>query len=151
MSQPRNRRILDLVDKIASALSVIMFAVLLYDMYRTGTGQSLITSVVAYAALHAPILVKVVAITLIFALFSFRGYIPLGYGSLEIAVGILIILSTPDIAQPTIPAIIPLLTGAYVGVRGLDNIAKGLKKGGRPAKVFETLFNQPPKEQKKGA
>ncbi|TAU47274.1 hypothetical protein ELI44_04160 [Rhizobium ruizarguesonis] len=141
-------KIIRRVNQIGIGVSVSLFLIELYGVFTHPVSQSIIASSVAYAALHAPLLVKALAILSILILFSFRGYIPIGYGSLETAVGVIVILNTPDIAQPSIPAIIPLLTGAYIGVRGLDNIAKGLQKDGRLGITFGLLFNNPAPEKK---
>ncbi|MGZ2379035.1 hypothetical protein [Rhizobium brockwellii] len=136
------------LEKLLRYLALMLIVVEVFTTFYTSIGHSFFTRWVAYAALDAPIAVKILAIVSILILFSLRGYAPSGYGSLEVAVGIIVILNTPDIAQPSIPAIIPLLTGAYIGVRGLDNIAKGLRRNGRLGRIFGLLFNNPEPEKK---
>ncbi|MBC2806567.1 hypothetical protein C3Y94_025795 [Rhizobium ruizarguesonis] len=139
------------LEKLLLYLAIMLLVIEAITQFYSSFGHSFFTSWVAYAALDAPIAVKILAIVSILILFSLRGYAPSGYGSLEVAVGIIVILNTPDIAQPSIPAIIPLLTGAYIGVRGLDNIAKGLRRDGRLGRIFGLLFNNPEPEKKTAA
>ncbi|MGZ2408627.1 hypothetical protein [Rhizobium ruizarguesonis] len=85
------------------------------------------------------------------ALFALRGYYPKIYGWLEIVVGLSAIFYSEDLVDYSIPEALPLATGAYIVVRGLDNIAKNLKNEKKVAEYFTFLFNQPPKEKEKGA
>jgi hypothetical protein len=82
-------------------------------------------------------------------LFALRGYFPKIYGCLEIVAGIYAIFYTPDIIPHSIPEALPLLTGAYIVVRGLDNIAKHLDKTGVVGRYFSVMFNNPIREPKK--
>jgi TRAP-type C4-dicarboxylate transport system permease small subunit len=75
--------------------------------------------------------------------FSLRGYFPKIYGGIEIAVGLLAIFYTADKIPEAVPEALPLLTGIYIIIRGLDNIAKNLKKDKWPIEVSNFLFNQP--------
>jgi len=104
---------------------------------------------IAYLAAHQPVVAKALAAALIVLGFMLRGYLPKIYGTIEICIGLMVIRYTPDIVSPTIPAVLPLLTGAYVGVRGLDNIAKGLKAEKGVGRLFNILFRNPAKEKQK--
>ncbi len=101
--------------------------------------------IIEYFILYSPDLLKLFTILGTLILFSMRGYIPIGYGCLEITVGIAAILSTPNAASSNIPAALPLLSGAYIVVRGLDNIAKGLSPNSFLGRYFSLLFNNPKK------
>ncbi|MGO7308742.1 hypothetical protein ACCS91_33345 [Rhizobium ruizarguesonis] len=85
------------------------------------------------------------------ALFALRGYFPKIYGWLEIVVGLSAIFYSEDMVDYSIPEALPLLTGAYIVVRGLDNIAKNLNLDGEWAKRFNILFKQPPLKAKEVA
>ena len=57
-----------------------------------------------------------------------RGLFPVFYGALEISVGITALLVASHTPALTIPGqLVALSAGAYVIVRGLDNIDRGLR------------------------
>ncbi|WP_027993904.1 hypothetical protein [Sinorhizobium meliloti] len=131
-------------EKVAIALAIISTLATLRDLIDPA-------ATIAYLAAHRPAVAKGLAVALIFIGFMLRGYLPKIYGTVEVCVGLMIINDTPDMVSPTIPAVIPLLTGAYVGVRGLDNIAKGLNAERGVGRVFNFLFKNPGKEKSKSA
>ncbi|TBB62465.1 hypothetical protein ELH43_34205 (plasmid) [Rhizobium ruizarguesonis] len=104
-----------------------------------------------YIAVPWPFVVKLYVAGGTLALFALRGYFPKIYGWLEIVVGLSAIFYSHDLVDYSIPEALPLATGAYIVVRGLDNIAKNLNLDGEWAKRFNLLFKQPTLKAKAGA
>ncbi|API52806.1 hypothetical protein BMW22_15350 [Rhizobium leguminosarum] len=108
-----------------------------------------LSDVAKWVATPWPFVIKVYIAGGTLALFALRGYFPKIYGWLEIVVGLSAIFYTEDMVDYSIPEALPLLTGAYIVVRGLDNIAKNLDEKGMWAWRFNTLFKQPKLEKKR--
>ncbi|TAU37805.1 hypothetical protein ELI44_32975 (plasmid) [Rhizobium ruizarguesonis] len=104
-----------------------------------------------YLAVPWPFVIKLYVAGGTLALFALRGYFPKIYGWLEIVVGLSAIFYSEDLVNYSIPEALPLATGAYIVVRGLDNIAKNLDLDGEWAKRFNILFKQPTVKAKEGA
>ena len=102
-----------------------------------------IDGIVAYS----PIIIVLIGILSALFLFALRGYAVKIYGFLEICIGVVTIQSTaPALTIDNIPSAIPFSAGIYVVIRGLDNVAKGLKKTERLGRLFSRLFNNPVKD-----
>jgi hypothetical protein len=106
--------------------------------------------VVQYLATPWSFVIKLYVAGGTLALFALRGYFPKIYGWLEIVVGLSAIFYSEDLVNYSIPEALPLATGAYIVVRGLDNIAKNLNLDGEWAKRFNILFKQPALKAKEG-
>ncbi|MGO8118066.1 hypothetical protein AB9F43_26225 [Rhizobium leguminosarum] len=103
--------------------------------------------VVRFLAVDSDFIIKIYAVTATILLFAFRGYRPKSYGVLEVLVGVAAIFNAPAIAELNVPAALPLLTGAYIVVRGLDNIGKNLDPESPMGERFTYLFNNPPRKK----
>lgn len=101
--------------------------------------------VLLYLAQNAPVLITIGGVCVAAFLFFLRGFFPKIYGNLEIFVGLAAInhssISVPNL---DLPSLLPFMTGVYVVIRGLDNVAKGLNPKKRTARLFNRLFNNPP-------
>lgn len=101
------------------------------------------TTVRELAAVPAPFILKLYVVIAALLFFAIRGYFPKIYGGIEIAVGLLAIFYAADKIPEAVPEALPLLTGIYIIIRGLDNIAKNLKRDKWTIEVSNLLFNQP--------
>ncbi|MEF3124669.1 hypothetical protein [Rhizobium leguminosarum] len=110
--------------------------------------RNTLTAVKSVLFNQAPYILVFIGFAISLALFWLRGNFPKIYGNAEVLVGILSIKNAaPATINADVPSLLSFMAAIYVIIRGLDNIAKGLKPNGWWREFFTQIFNNPAKKQ----